>query len=77
MHEVTKAIKSISDPQIRSSSFLGMNVGLDPVRNSSKSGLEPGEEDQDASKMLKVHKVTRSYKIMHAHVSLKQSHTEQ
>ena len=32
----------------RASSSLGANVGLDPVQNSSKSGLKPEYDDQDA-----------------------------
>ena len=32
----------------RSSSFLGVNVGLDPVQNLSKSGLRPDYDDQDS-----------------------------
>ena len=38
-------------PQIRSSGFLGVNVGLEPVRNLSKSGFEPDEDGWDAEKL--------------------------
>ena len=35
--------------RFRSSSFLGVNVGLDPVQNLSKSGLRPGYDDQESN----------------------------
>ena len=52
-------------------------MALDPVQNLSKSGIKPHSDDQDAQKMPKVQKVTKSYKIMHAHVRLKPSRNEQ
>ena len=45
---VTKSYKVHNRVYNRSSSFLGVNVGLDPVRNLSRSGLKPNEDDQDA-----------------------------
>ena len=46
--EVTKSHKVRNQLEDRSSSFLGVNVGLEPVQNSSKSGLRPDQEDEDA-----------------------------
>ena len=54
LREVTEVSPSYKSYEVhfrledRSSSFLGVNVGLDPVRNLSKSGLKPDEDDQDA-----------------------------
>ena len=59
-------MKCTIDTQIRSSSFLGVSVGLDPVRSLSKSGLEPNQDDQDASKMQQVQEATKSYESVHA-----------
>ena len=51
---VTKSYKryKVHNPLYdRSSSFLGVNVGFEPVRNLSKSGLRPDYDDQDAEKV--------------------------
>ena len=54
----------------RSSSFLGVNLGLDYVPNLSKSGLKPDQDDQGAQKGAKSVRATEapeSYEIMQAH----------
>ena len=43
-----KSYKVQNRPRFRSSSFLGVNVGLDPVQNLSKSGLKPDYDDQES-----------------------------
>ena len=54
LREVTEVSPSYKSYEVhvrledRSSSFLGVSVGLDPVRNSSRSALKPDQDDQDA-----------------------------
>ena len=48
LQKVTEGIKCIIDDKIEHPAFLGVNVGLEPVRNLSKSGLRPDYDDQDA-----------------------------
>ena len=43
-----RSYKVQNRPRFRSSSFLGVNVGLDPVQNLSKSGLKPDYDDQES-----------------------------
>ena len=45
---VAKSYKVHHRPQIHSSGFLGVNLGLDLVRNLSKRGFKPNEDDQNA-----------------------------
>ena len=48
MQKVTEVIECIIYDKIDHPGFLGVNVGLDPVQNLSKSGLKPDYDDQDA-----------------------------
>ena len=45
-------------------------MALEPTWNSSRSGLRPDEDGQGASRVLKVQKLPKVRKFMHAYVGL-------